>query len=563
MKGFGSNKKSKNKKIKNLKEDNLKKQIIYNASKYHSEGNIAEATKYYQSFIKQGFKDFRVFSNYGLILISLGKLKEAELSFRKAIALKPDLAEAHSNLGNVLRNLGKLKEAELSLRKAIALKPDFAEAHSNLGNVFNGISRFKEAELSFRKAISLKPDFADAHSNLGNVLRNLGQLEEAELSLRKAIKFNPNLAVAYYNLGTIFINQGQLEEAELFLIKAVELNPNLAVAYFSLTTLKYSNDTQKWTDQLFSENILINKSKKNQVDIYFARANILHKRKKYEESSRFLQLANKLKLILKPSNAESLINQSKVLLIESNKKDIKQDEKINHPESIFIVGMPRSGSTLLESILSMNTNVDDLGETMILQESFLEHKKNNQILNLAEIYWGKIKILKEQSNITTNKNLYNFLFTGIIAKEIPNAKIIHCFRHPLDNILSIYRAHFSRRNEYSSSLVDSAKVYLIQEELMTKYKNQFRSKIYDLDYDLLVNNPQKEIKSLISWLGWDWEDKYLSPHLNPRSVSTASNVQVRSPINSKSIGGWKNYKDMLQPAIEILTQKEKYKDLLS
>ena len=130
MKGFGSNKKSKNKKIKNLKEDNLKKQIIYNASKYHSEGNIAEATKYYQFFI--GFKDFRVFSNYGLILISLGKLKEAELSFRKAIALKPNLAEAHSNLGNVLRNLGKLKEAELSLRKAISLKPDFAEAHSNL-----------------------------------------------------------------------------------------------------------------------------------------------------------------------------------------------------------------------------------------------------------------------------------------------------------------------------------------------------------------------------------------------------------------------------------------------
>ena len=129
MKGFGSHKKSKNKKIKNLKEDNLKKQIIHNAFKYHSEGNIAEAIKYYQSFIKQGFKDFRVFSNYGLILISLGKLKEAELSFRTAIALKPDLADAHSNLGNVLRNLGQLKEAELSLRKAIKLNPNFAEAH--------------------------------------------------------------------------------------------------------------------------------------------------------------------------------------------------------------------------------------------------------------------------------------------------------------------------------------------------------------------------------------------------------------------------------------------------
>ena len=97
---------------------------------------------------------------------------------------------------------------------------------------------------------------------------------------------------------------------------------------------------------------------------------------------------------------------------------------------------------------------------------------------------------------------------------------------------------------------------------MKEYKNRFRSKIYDLNYDLLVSNPNKEIKSLISWLGWKWEDKYLSPHLNPRSVSTASTVQVRSPINSKSLGSWKNYKDLLKPAIEILTQTEKYKDLL-
>jgi len=98
---------------------------------------------------------------------------------------------------------------------------------------------------------------------------------------------------------------------------------------------------------------------------------------------------------------------------------------------------------------------------------------------------------------------------------------------------------------------------------MTKYKNRFRSKIYDLNYDSLVSNPNTEIKSLISWLGWEWDNKYLSPHLNPRSVLTASSIQVRSPINSKSIGGWKNYKDMLKPAIEILTQTEKYRDINS
>ena len=96
---------------------------------------------------------------------------------------------------------------------------------------------------------------------------------------------------------------------------------------------------------------------------------------------------------------------------------------------------------------------------------------------------------------------------------------------------------------------------------MTKYKNRFRSKIYDLSYDSLVSNPNQEIQSLISWLDWDWEEKYLSPHLNARSVTTASNVQVRSPINAKSLGGWKNYKEMLRPAMEIITQEKKYKNL--
>ena len=182
-------------------------------------------------------------------------------------------------------------------------------------------------------------------------------------------------------------------------------------------------------------------------------------------------------------------------------------------------------------------------------------------MNFAELYLKKVNS-KTNFKITTNKNLYNYLYTGLIASQIPNAKIIHCFRNPLDNILSIYRTNFKRGNEYSSSLVDCARIYLDQVNVMKKYKNRFPSKIYDLNYDSLVTNPNQEIKSLIKWLGWEWDDSYLSPHLNTRSVSTASNIQVRSPINSRSIGGWKNYKEMLKPAIAIITQIDKYKNFV-
>ena len=559
MKGFGEKKiiKKKNKKTKPHKE-----QIINQAIQFHQKGNIIEASKCYQYCINQGFNDYRVFSNFGVILKNLGKLKEAERYQRNAIEIKHDFAEAHSNLGNVLSDLGKLQEAELSYRRAIDIKPDYADAHYNLGIIFRDLGKLQEAELSTRKAIKINPDLAIAHSNLGGILKELGKLQEAEFSYRKAIEINPNFAEAYSNLGFILKDLGKLKEAELSYRKAIEINPNFAKAYYSLSLLKFADTNKTWQDQLFSENILNNKSPKDQVDIYFARSNILHKEKLFEDSSKYLRLANDMKLEINPSNPNILRKKSSALLIESDRKEINKKGYISSNENIFIVGMFRSGSTLIESILTINNDVYDLGEINILEESFVEYKKFKQDISLAKIYEEKVNNMSTL-NISTNKCLYNYQYTGIIAQHIPNAKIIHCFRNPLDNILSIYRANFSEEKDYSSSLVDCARVYLDQEELMTKYKKRFRSKIYDLNYDLLVNNPKIEIKTLISWLGWKWDEKYLSPHLNQRSVSTASNVQVRSPINSKSVGSWRDYKQMLKPAIEIITQNAKYRDLNS
>ena len=207
---------------------------------------------------------------------------------------------------------------------------------------------------------------------------------------------------------------------------------------------------------------------------------------------------------------------------------------------------------MVESIISLNSQVIDLGEVNIFEESYREYKQSDKKVNLAEIYKKKTRIPNNKSKITTNKWLFNYQYAGIISNSIPNAKIIHCYRNPLDNILSIYRAHFSTGNSFSSSLIDCAEVYSDQDQIMKTYKQDFRSQIYDLNYDELVTNPIREIKSLIKWLNWEWNDTYLSPHLNKRSVFTRSNVEIRSPINSKSLGGWKNYKDMLEPALSLI-----------
>ena len=204
------------------------------------------------------------------------------------------------------------------------------------------------------------------------------------MSYRKAIQLNPHLAEAHSNLGNILIDLGKLKEAELSYRKAIEIKPDFAKAYYSLSLIKYSDENKIWQDQLFSGDILINKSQKDQVYIYFARANILHKEKKYEESSRYLKLANKLKLDINPSKPNIRLNKSKALLIESDEKEINKKEPKNSSESIFIIGMPRSGSTLLESILSMSNDVYDLGEINILEESFLDCKSLIKILILLK-----------------------------------------------------------------------------------------------------------------------------------------------------------------------------------
>ncbi len=217
-----------------------KKEIISNAFKFHSLGNINDAVKCYEIFINKGFEDPKVFLNYSIILQDLGKLEEAELTVRKAIRLKPDYPKAYCNLATILQEFSKLEEAEIYCTKAINLDPNLPEAHYNLGNILKDIGKLKEAENSALMAIKLRPNDGIFYSSLGSILREQGNLERAELLTRKAIELNPNHAISYSNLGNILKDLGKLQEAELYTRKAIEIKPNFAMAYTNLgVILKY------------------------------------------------------------------------------------------------------------------------------------------------------------------------------------------------------------------------------------------------------------------------------------------------------------------------------------
>ena len=501
---------------------NQAEKILKLGIKYHSQGNIYEAEKYYKQFLQSGYTNPNVLSNYGVICKQSDRKQKAIDLYKRSIKLYPNNPEACSNLGSLLLELNKTNEAIVYLKKAVDLKHDFANAHYNLGAGLKDLGLFEEAEISTRQAIKINPKEAKAHSNLGAILKNLGKFKEAKVSIKEALRLDRDLVRAYFVLSLLLKNEESFDQK----------------------------------DYLFSSAMLEKKRKEEMIDIYFARSNVMHKNKEYTESAKHLKAANDIKLSIYPSDLNYICKKTKQILVETNKYQIEKRITTYNQTSIFIVGLPRSGSTLIESIISMSPLVKDLGEVNYFEESYLEWKKNKNS-NLSEIYSSKLPKFTDKQIISTNKWLYNFQYAGLISKSIPHAKIIHCIRHPLDNILSIYRAHFAQGSRYSSSIIDTAKIYLEEKKIMNTYIKQFPNEIFKINYEALVSDSESTIKKLISWLGWEWDEMYLSPHLNIRAISTASSVQARSPINTKSISSWKKYEKLLEPAIEIINLKEK------
>ncbi len=218
-----------------IENTNSKEEILTKAFKFHAQGNISEAEKYYHLLISKGFDDPGVLSNYGVILEEKGKIDKAINVFKRSISLFPNSPEAYCNLGSILQDQGKTKEAEIFTLKAIKLKPDSAEAYSNLGTILSDLGKPKDALIASRKAIELKPNYAEGYANIGIILIELNKLKEAEMATMQAIKLKPNFSIAHSNLGTILIELGKPREAFDCFLKAISITPKKTNNYSLIT----------------------------------------------------------------------------------------------------------------------------------------------------------------------------------------------------------------------------------------------------------------------------------------------------------------------------------------
>ena len=455
----------------------------------------------------------------------------------------------------MLKEIGLLEKALDVTLMAISLNPEQAVAHLNYGVILQEMGQLDQALDATNKAIALNPGIADMHMNLALILQECGQLDQALAAVLKAIDLDPYHANSYTLLGRLHEVNGDLSKARNFFTRSLQINPQQGWAYYETSKNLASLNEATIILDLIRAMPKVTLSYRDSMFLAFARSNCYHMHKDFFNSAKCLVEANKIKKRLHPSDKNHYISSAKRLLLSTD-----HETTINSSLGqgrVFIVGIPRCGSSLVQTVLTTNPLAVDLGENSAMSKAISKLIVGRQKLTsrtLEDLYLDHLNIPIPASGITLDKQLYNYISSGHIACNMPAAKIIHCRRNPLDNILSMFRANLAAGNNYSSSLEDSAEVLISQEQLMMHFKDLFPSAIYTLSYETLVNDPDHEIRRLVAWLEWDWNDDYLEPHLTTRSINTASVIQARQPISNKSVGGWSKYAEMLEPARRVLIE---------
>ncbi len=502
------------------------------------------------------------FNNLGASLQDQGNLEEAIASFNKAVSLKPDYADAYYNMGNALKVQGKLDEAIVSFNKAVSLKPDYAGAYNNMGNALKDQGKLDEAIASYNKALSIKSDYAEAYNNMGNALQDQGKLEEAIASFNKALSLKPDYAEAYNNMGNALKDQGKLEEAIATFKKALSIKSDYAEVHKNLSSLiKYSpNDTQV---TLVSEMIQRPDLKDNdRCYLHYTFAKMNEDLGDFDTAYNHYVAGGKLrqKLLSYDFKQDELIfNQVKNIApkLKEFAFDKHIEAAINTP--IFILGMPRSGTTLVEQIISSHSRVHGAGELPFLCSfvSTLIHGiqtiNSNNVLRIRNAYLHELEKISNGCRFITDKTPHNFLHIGFLLKALPEAKVIHVQREPAATCWSNFKHYFSTKGlGYSYDLKDTVGYFKLYQDLMDFWDQQYSDQIYHLDYDKLTLKQESETRRLVQYIGLNCEDKCLSPQNNKRSVRTASQQQVREKVYTGSSQAWRKFELFLNSIFDGL-----------
>lgn len=497
---------------------------------------------------------------------------ECETNTKKLIKLNPKVTFLYNLLGLVFTAQKRDDEAMHVYEQGIKLDPKYAMIYNNMALLHYKKSQeyidfnfnIKKAEELYKKCIELNPKIPEANTNLGNLYSFIQKNEESIKFHKLAILANPKYIYSYINISNVYISVGNFIEAKKYLNDALRENSNFTLAHRELSRInKYKKEDPHFQSL---EKLYVSKKIKNEVDkmnLAFALGKANEDIKNFEKSFQYYKEAN----LIHRSSIKFSLEEEKTYFDEIkktyNNNLIKKYKNLGFETSspIFIVGMPRSGTTLVEQILASHSKVYGGEEVFFIPKvinKYFSHDKINLFLQgsfnfdvsnfkkMGEDYINLMKLVSKNSEKTTDKFPPNFLNIGLIKLILPKSKIIHCSRNPRDNIFSIYKNYFaSDKITFGSDLKETVEYYNLYKDLMYYWNNLLPDFIYNIKYEDLVTKTEKEIKRLLDFCNLEWEDRCLKFYENKRSISTASDTQVRSKIYSSSVNYWKNYEKFL------------------
>jgi tetratricopeptide (TPR) repeat protein len=510
-----------------------------------------------------------VHNNFANALCRRGRLDEAQEHYERALALDPDYALAHGNLGALLAGRGQVVAARGCYERALALRPDWADISNALGMLLAGEKDFKGAGRHFEHAIAVRADFTDAHSNLGATLMMLGDFSGARRHLESALALDPGLSATRNNLANACKACGSFGEALAHYDQVISERPDYVEAHFDRASVTFFRRGDPELAALEALAARDNLAPERAVYVHFALAKALEDCGDYARAFSHLHLGNDLKRARVTYDEDAALRafRGAAAVFDEGALSALADVGNASAAPIFVLGMPRSGSTLVEQILASHPQIHGAGELSIFDEALAEASGGPMtpqrladmggildtalLQRLAAAYLARLPSCGKAHIV--DKMPANFLYAGLIRLAFPRARIIHTLRDPLDTCLSCYGRLFSEGNYFSYDLSELGRYYLGYSALADHWRVVLpQGAMLEVRYEDVVADLEGQARRLLSYCGLPWDGSCLEFHKTGRPIKTASDVQVRRPLYGSSVQRWRRFAAELEPLRRLL-----------
>ena len=542
--------------------------LVNKADELDALGRPAEALAVYDRALQVNSRNLVAWCNRGTALEALGRDGEAAESFKSALALNPKVAEVHFNLGNVLLRMEQHEDAVRHYRQAVALRPNLALAFANLGRALAKLGRWQEAADSYAQALRLGATSAQLHDALSSAFWQLRRYEDSLASADNALAIDPNHAAALGRRGQVLLMLGRVDEARATLKRAASIDPTNSGSYLALGISKRfaAGDPELAAmEKLLAEIDL--RSEDDQVKLHFALGKAYDDIGSYAKAFHHLQLGNALKRKqIHNDEAAAIQGLDRIATVFTPELvGAKSGHRNLSRQPIFIVGMPRSGTTLIEQILASHPQIYGAGERDEFRKAmdnvtggaaypdFVPTLTPADLDALGAAYLAGLGDVVKDWPRFTDKLPANFVYLGLIRLALPNARIIHVLRDPIDTCFSCFSILFGEELNFTYDLGELGRYYRAYEKLIAHWRQVLpEGAMLEVRYEDVVADIETQSRRIVEYCGLPWDDACLAFHKADRLVATASVAQVRQPLYSSSVGRWRAYRDQLKPLLEAL-----------